>query len=187
MKRSDISFQECITKGISLLCLFLILGFSEKPNQKERIEWKGQKLVWADFKALPDKLSPQAAVTSTGIEYKLNIRNDSISINVVCYFRPDLSWVKNPTNHLLNHEQLHFDITEYYKRNFEQQARALIRKSNSKDFPKLKTAMAELYKLKMNELYNEQELYDQETNSSRNIEMQNKWRKKYNELLGVKF
>jgi len=135
------------------------------------------KLVWKDFQANPDKNSSAVAITVSGITFGFSITQTSTEEVISCdtevsaHFYPEKSWYKpkSANNHILNHEQLHFDITELHARKFRHEI-SLIKISNSIEND-LKTLQKNINK----QLAQMQNLYDEETNHSRNIETQAKW------------
>jgi len=87
-------------------------------------------------------------------------------------FFPEQSWYKPniADAHVLGHEQLHFDITELHVRKFRKRI-SLLKVSNT-----IKGELRELNKTINKELAAMQDNYDAETNYSRNIENQSKWK-----------
>lgn len=80
----------------------------------DRILWSSStKLKWEDFRGVPDPLSKYRAMTFSKIDLKHELFNDRIVLEMSSSFNCLLSWSKNmKSNNLLEHEQLHFDITE---------------------------------------------------------------------------
>ncbi len=89
-------------------------------TEEKRIKWRADdKLTWDDFQAYPDYNDFQiAALTSSAISYRYYCMDDQLHVTVDAIFRKEESWVKPEamTPHYLEHEQLHFDITELYAR-----------------------------------------------------------------------
>ncbi len=134
------------------------------------------KLTWADFKGQPDSESDAVALTASGITFGYAVKTSGerivdFSTTVEAHFYPNKSWyLKEKSNaHILEHEQLHFDITELYARKFRQQLTKLKVNQNVKaQMDRLHTAI--------NEAVNEtQRRYDKQTKHSMNIEKQNEW------------
>jgi hypothetical protein len=163
-------------KRLSLFLPFFLLFMSVNAQD---IQWSASsKLSWSDFKASPDDSNPFFAVTRAGFGYKYNADQDSIHVTTSTNFKPAQSWVKKPSDHLLIHEQLHFDIAEYFRRIFiERISKATIAFGNAKQ------SLPDLYSQTIAELRKEQLKYDEETNHSINKELQEKWRLKYQEKL----
>ena len=101
-----------------LLSLFLS-GQSHFIRDANEIEWHpDRELSWYDFKAYPDFGSHFSALSSTYLEetHGCNEAGD-FYFEVKAFFVQDLSWSFDKTSvSLLKHEQLHFDITEYFAR-----------------------------------------------------------------------
>lgn len=152
--------------------------FFTKTSAQETILWSKNKLSWSDFKAAPDDSNPFYALTHTGIAYRYNANADSLHLETNTNFKPQQSWVKKPSEPLLAHEQLHFDIAEYYRRVFlDRLNKTPITIANAKQI------IPEVYERTLTELRKEQTAYDEETNHSINKEAQEKWREKYQRLL----
>ncbi|TYB80203.1 hypothetical protein ES676_00610 [Bizionia saleffrena] len=90
------------------------------------------KLSWADFKGKPSYNTKAAAVTAAGLSFKysVNKRDNQIvgfKVDISADFYPEHSWCKKEsvTDHILAHEQLHFDITELHARYFRAQVQQL--------------------------------------------------------------
>ena len=158
-----------------LLLIFLASLFTTSVPE-ERIAWSPtNRLTWADFKALPDYEVPWAATTSSGISFGFsgNIKGGEVTYTaeVECYFYPTNSWYKKElaTEHLLAHEQIHFDISEIH-------ARKLRRRIASFDFTEdLRNEMNGLYEMTNAEMKQMQEQYDQETKFSLDQAAQERW------------
>ncbi|NIK92479.1 hypothetical protein GZ212_10000 [Mangrovimonas sp. CR14] len=158
-----------------LLCLspFFISDKSSEPS----IKWSGaQKLQWDDFKGKPNNNTKAVALTASGIvfEYALKTSDDNIigfEPKVNAFFYPEKSWVKlaDTTSVILNHEQLHFDITELHARRFRMELGAVkISRQLVQDIDRLHLQINRDW-AKM------QENYDRETNFSRDLANQLKW------------
>src|SRR5690606_30202906 len=89
---------------------------------QEKIFWQEDGLSWNDFKSAPNQSSSFHANTSAGISYSWGIKNSNgiieLNYEVLSFFNPENSWVKpgSDNKYLLQHEQLHFDITELHAR-----------------------------------------------------------------------
>ena len=89
-----------------------LLNFGQDKNE-ELIDWNAtNRLTWNDYKGNPDPNSGAAATTTSylGIEY--NFKNNTVTYKIVCRFSKNKSWGMYKTDHILGHEQGHFDITE---------------------------------------------------------------------------
>jgi len=156
--------------------IFLLFCF----QQDTEIVWQKERaLVWEDFQAKPDVNSPAAAVTASGLtfNYSLSKQNGRIigfETMVISHFYPEHSWCKKDqiTDHILSHEQFHFNITELHSR--------LLRKefSKLKINPNIANQIKELHRKANKDMGLMQKAYDSETDFSRNHEQQAKWQKK---------
>lgn len=99
------------------LLSFIILGSSNKSTE-DVIYWSEDRaLTWSDFQGKPDyNYEDISALTSSGILHFKGCENDKIIYEIKAYFEKDYSWVKEEalTDHHLQHEQIHFDITQLY-------------------------------------------------------------------------
>ncbi len=162
-------------KHILLVSLGLcsLVGFSQ---EKEAIPWASNlKLQWDNFKANPPKDSRVAAITASGISYQFSAIEKNGRVELDCeigtYFYPNESWYRPETANLiiLSHEQLHFDISELFARQMRERIREFSFTKNVK--AEVKTIYSEI----LSEMRDFQELYDLETNFSRNVEEQLRW------------
>lgn len=153
------------------LCLMMACygGFAQ-----DSIAWKPDyKLKWEDFRGVPDRTSDRIAITVSNIGYSLGYNKTSYSVKVKCVFVKRKSWTTTADSAVLVHEQGHFDISEIYARK--------LRKAFKEYKFNPQTVQADLKAIftRLNSdrrLYNE--LYDIETDASRNPTMQKQWNKK---------
>lgn len=161
-----------------ILCFFI---------NKESITWsENYKLSWGDFKCAPDMNSNATAITASGITFGYNVKKEndkvkSFKVKVEACFYPEKSWVKSEEadNHILGHEQLHFDITELYCRKLRKAISEMSLSQNIND--KLDKIHAKLV-VELNDFQNQ---YDIETDFSRNFVSQAKWQEFINNELDV--
>ena len=104
-----------------LLLVMLLPLMSAAPlpsaNIEGEIRWtKDARLTWNDFTGRPDRMSNMDALTESGITFSWNCDSRGFRMEAYAIFVPSGSWVKEPTNSLLLHEQGHFDITEIHAR-----------------------------------------------------------------------
>jgi hypothetical protein len=153
-------------------------------QEEEAILWNPeQRLTWANFKAEPPKNSEIAATTASGLSYQFSTteKNGKYELDYIVgtYFYPDRSWYQSNIcdEVILSHEQLHFDISELY-------ARKMRKIMDNTTFTKnVKAEVKAIYREINKELAEFQQVYDHETNYSRNIEQQLSWNKKIKEAL----
>lgn len=158
-------------KLITGLLLFIAFAFTDDNHI---IWWKdSQKLQWTDFRAKPDKSSPYKALTESGIKIEIAAKGNDATIVLRTYFDKNNSWKKEENDNLLQHEQLHFDITELCTRKFRQ-------KLDGKTF-KISTFQSQLNAMH-SEAFREskqmQQQYDNDTDHSVKTAEQQKWNRK---------
>jgi hypothetical protein len=162
---------------LSALLLIIICLCSFKVNNvavdKDVIIWdKDVKLTWDDFKAKAPKTTTLGATTDAGIMLNTVSSSPDVEISIKSIFKKSKSWVKTKTDLLLNHEQLHFDISELFAR----KTRKIFaeKKFNKKS---LSNEMTALFKSQMLKLEAYQSKYDKETDHSRKSDKQTLWEK----------
>lgn len=165
----------------SLIVLFflqignLINDFdSINNNKKDVIYWNEMnKPNWSNYTGKAEN-NGMVAQTASKIEISYGIRNNVISTQVGSSFIPYESWVKknHQSDYLLNHELLHFDITEVYARKLRK--RFDLEVKTVKDYSKID----KIYSQTMAEWEKEQDLYDFQTNHSINKAQQVLWNEK---------
>ena len=139
-------------------------------NNARNIPWEdSKKLVWSDFKARPDGRVDADAVTAYSISIEPEMQNDRIVLMINNNFLKHESWVKEESDHLLTHEQGHFNIAEIYVRKLRMEINALEYSQSLQD------EIDVIYERIFNELDQMQQKYDRETNLSRNKNAQKSW------------
>lgn len=137
------------------------------------------RLEWSDFSGKPIEGTSVVAVTASGITFSFSTKKTSTRLVDYDYivkadFYPEKSWYSKhrSTDNILNHERLHFDITELFARKFRQRiATTRFTLDISRQMERLHNAInAELEAL--------QNQYDSESNHSQNIEKQKEWQAK---------
>ncbi|MFD1615078.1 DUF922 domain-containing protein [Gelatiniphilus marinus] len=161
-----------MAKILLVLCCFVYV--QDEPTRSWNASYK---LSWADFKGQPNHNVSAVAITASGISFGFSVRETDSKVvgfttEVFCYFYPEQSWYKPnlADNHVLGHEQLHFDITELHVRKFRQRISGL-KVSNT-----IKSELRQLNKTINKELAEMQDKYDAETNYSRHLENQETWK-----------
>lgn len=163
-----------------MIRIFLIICcFLSVQKDEPIISWnEANRLSWADFKAKPINTSSAVAITASGITFGFSITQTEsnkvvgFTTEVFAHFYPEQSWYKieSTDNHILGHEQLHFDITELFARKFRRRISQL-RISNT-----VRNELKEIHNSINKELSQMQNKYDNETDYSRNHEAQAKWK-----------
>jgi len=153
-------------------------------QEDEAMLWNPKlKLSWADFKGKPFKTAWAAATTASGISYEFSaLERDNgyeLDYTVSAFFYPNKSWYQPHLcdEVILSHEQLHFDISELFARKMRQLLAETAFTKNAK------AEVKAIYRRINKELAEFQEVYDRETNFSRNREQQLRWNKKIAEAL----
>ena len=166
---------------------FLVLTYSlggVLVADGQLLRWRADnKLTWADFKGLVNTASTRDAHSRTIIRNSYDAvrhgRIYQIKFGMVAGFDRAGSWVRPhaKTIPLLKHEQLHFDIHELYVRKLYA---SLSRYNYTGNYDaEAKSIFAGFVK----ELRAAQELYDAESDHSRNKDKQLEWEKKISEQL----
>jgi len=157
-------------------------------QEYETIPWNSeQRLSWSDFKAEPSNQGRAAAITASGISYQFSTMESNgeyeLDYTVHTFFYPNKSWYHAEVcdEVILSHEQLHFDITELFARKM----RRLL--AETKFTKNVKSEVRAIYRRINNELAEFQNLYDDETNFSRDKEKQFLWNKKIEDALKSNF
>ena|SRR5689334_6100647 len=163
-----------------LILFFTLIDTSARPRPMDSfIDWSAQrKLNWEDFKAQPDGISVNAALTSTRIDIDYSLNNREFKYKITCQFDPAKSWGRVKNDYILSHEQAHFDIAEIHARLLNKALKNY--KFNAKT---AKDDIGQIYQQLMNEHHSMQDQYDDETNYSRNETRQQEWKKKIADTL----
>ncbi|MCF8465466.1 MAG: DUF922 domain-containing protein [Flavobacteriales bacterium] len=161
----------------SLITILAMGSTAQSQNNecKDCIPWnENRRLRWSDFKASPKKLSPNEALTESGMSIELNCDGKTSTAVVKCYFNPHKSWTKDKESvQLLSHEQLHFDITELFVRRLRKQLAVF-----GNDCDKLSKHIQEYYDRNYKDFVAYQDDYDRESQHSINTEKQAYWQQK---------
>lgn len=149
----------------------------------EVIVWSPDlNLTWSDFKAQPSN-NRAAATTASGITYRYttDVIGDVMKVDftITAHFYPNKSWYRPELvdTHILEHEQLHFDISEIFARKMHE------RMATTKFTRNVRKEVRKIYNQINKEMNDFQDTYDTETNFSRNREQQEFWKQKIDELL----
>jgi hypothetical protein len=163
---------------LPLLLLITIaqLGFAQqkkKPLQDTLIWKKDIVITPSDFKG--KKLNgPPANAYTTLLLYTKDEKSAQM-LYVEAVFLRSKSFLNDKSSITLQHERLHFDITELF-------ARKLRQRIIQKDFTKVTTDIGEeikkMYDQINSEWAKENELYDKEVSSGQNVVKQKEWEQK---------
>jgi len=168
-----------MTKYFIFFLLVTPLIAIAQNNNDELIDWSlSRRLTWNDYKGKPEPESGAAATTTSylGIEY--DFKNNTVTYKIVCRFSKNKSWGLYKTDHILGHEQGHFDISEIF-------ARKLNKETGEYKFNKTtyQRDLQKIYNDVMDEKEKFQTRYDNETDFSRDKEKQSEWLKKIEMML----
>lgn len=161
---------------IFILSFFLSLGLVNCSNSfaQDTIQWRiDDKLKWEDFQGNPDTTSEYKAITAAEVKYILSYTVSSFTVKVTCAFDKRKSWTSSSDSVGLAHEQGHFDIAEIFARKLRKAFKEYIFNPNTieAEFKKIFSSIKAERKA-----FND--LYDKETNFSRNKTKQGYWNKK---------
>lgn len=139
----------------------------------DTIYWQpSRKLTWDDFRGRPNRSDESVALTSSGIGMVFRSGADGVpKIDVTCTFFCKNSWVKNEGRNdtVLQHEQLHFDLTELYARKLRKAVDQL--KPADRKWPTIQ----KIYTGMNRECDERQNRYDRETNHGIRRTPQQEW------------
>ena len=171
---------------IALMMLLLTIAGAQAQTNNGIKRWSvGYPLQWTDFNGKPD--SPEsiyAAATYAGLELDVAEISSSrrVKFRVRAVFDSRRSWAHpdRKDDHLLAHEQLHFDIAEVYARKLERKLNSMQLKVKDKEIAK-----------KLVQKYNqvqmqEQERFDKECFHGLDREKQLGWRTNVDKELRIK-
>lgn len=162
------------------------IGYSfGQENCEDFVIWSNnERLVYDDFKSEQDTTFltynlPPNAVAATKI--KLCFSNNDpgiIEFQVINKLLKNKSWMVSKSGYALNHEQIHFDISEIFSRKIREKLTALT-SINEKDINTYQTAFSTL----LQERINYQQLYDDETHHGILVNKQTLWNSRIREEL----
>ena len=166
--------EDYAMKSSLLLAAFIFPLLILLQRDDDYIKWQEErKLTWDDFKAVPVKMGSTAAMTTTHLGFGYSISNGVITYKIDCRFETKKSWGLVKNDWILKHEQGHFDIAELFARKLNQQTSEYKLNRNS-----FKTDLDAIYKSVVDEKEKYQQLYDDETDYSRDKKKQEDWLKK---------
>ncbi|MFT4697845.1 MAG: hypothetical protein ACI9SJ_000976 [Flavobacteriaceae bacterium] len=157
---------------------FLFIFFFLFPSEVDPVKmtWSdSQKLTWEDFQGKPKLNSGYVATTNSGMSFSYSYSKSGNDIDydykVHSYFYPETSWYipSKVDQHILNHEQTHFDISELH-------ARILRKKIGNTVFSEnIKSEIEKLYSETEQERVAMQHQFDKESDHSKNRERELQW------------
>ena len=179
--KKEIENKMVITKQLILLFLFWLncnFSIAQDSNMSNPVKsfgadtilWQRDSLLsFSDFKKKPN--GSFQGLTYSGLY--LDMKQEDHLVKVYCYvlFICKESFLKDSSESLLKHEQLHFDITELYARKMRQQ---LSQKNPDKE-KSISSAIQKTYNSIVIDLNDEQNRYDKETIHGTNEIKQLQW------------
>ncbi|MBL4663729.1 MAG: DUF922 domain-containing protein [Flavobacteriaceae bacterium] len=155
----------------------LLLFLSPDISEEEKIIWdENRKLTWADFKGVPSGPLDFVASTNSGVSFSFSYKErngvGTIDYTVLSNFYPVLSWYRpsKVSAYILEHEQMHFDISELCARKLRKSLSNVPRNRNFKENTEVIYQENEAYRREL------QTRYDIESDHSNNKEEEYKWR-----------
>lgn len=168
---------------MKIIIILFFLSFLPQEHETKLLWDEDRKLTWQDFRGTPDRSIGFVASTNTGINfgYSYTLSNGEVSVeySVESFFNPQKSWFIQGqiSQHILNHEQTHFDISELH-------ARMLRKRLDSKRFTKnVKSEIERIYLQMESQRKAMQKKFDQQTDHSRNVEKEIQWEDRVAKLL----
>ena len=134
---------------ILVSCVLLTSPIRAQDSDDTLIFWdKNYKLQFEDFRGkVPLHVGLEVAATGTHIKvigfWEDNMPNFSVEV----YFLKNSSWIKDSTNKIIKHEQLHFDISELTGRKIRKGVLELRKghQNNLEDYQQLIKALLEYH------------------------------------------
>ncbi|HEY0680458.1 MAG TPA: DUF922 domain-containing protein [Chitinophagaceae bacterium] len=162
--------------------LFIILIFAlatMNNNPAGLVDWNPERrLTWEDFKGKPDPSTGNAALTSTSINIDYSYNKRELKYSIRCQFDPTKSWGRVRNNHILGHEQAHFDIAEIHARLLYKMLRNYKFKAST-----VNEDISRIYETVMQKHHEMQSDYDGETDYSRRPPLQQEWQSRIADAL----
>jgi hypothetical protein len=161
--------------------MLLLFWLNNKAQVRcDSIQWsETQALRWNNFKAMPDNTVPYGALSEVNISYEYTTTGKFAQFHFSCCFSTCHSWIRaNARPGLLAHEQEHFNLAEYYKR---QLAEIIVNEKFSRSTIDAKVdSIGKLINQRRLEM---DVLYDQETKHSLDGGKQAIWSEKIRQML----
>ena len=163
---------------MKLITTILLLFFlAPDISEEEKIIWnEDRKLTWEDFQGEPSGPADFVASTNSGVSFSFSYKErngvGTISYTVASNFYPALSWYRSSrvNEYILEHEQLHFDISELCARKLR---KALSEIPEDRNFKANSEVVYQANEAHRREL---QEQYDSDSDHSNVKEEEYKWR-----------
>jgi hypothetical protein len=166
---------------VAIACLCIALLSNADGDGKKR--WsENDKLTWRDFKDTLITGTHRAALTTSGMLVNFHQAGpDSLIITAYSQMDPAKSWVntsREKSDYILEHEQYHFNISEYWCRKFKKDV------SMTRFTAKTVKEKIQMLQRESRTACLEMEVeYDKDTNHSEIRDAQHKWERRIDELL----
>jgi hypothetical protein len=168
---------------IALSSNFIFFGQIKYENDSIIIWNKERKINWGDFKSANkiNSYENAKAVIAWSVAIfpkKINCINIHNAV-LIAKMNKKKSWVREGSDYLLTHEQIHFDIAELFARKIRKELDRMLytdMNCNIEEF-------FMIYKNYTDDLKQYQILYDNETNHGLNVNAQLEWNDKIREML----
>lgn len=167
-----------MSQSIRFALVLLLVSFTSRvlAQDEHKLTWRKDSLLkWADFKGVVDTSSKFHAISLCGIfsTYKWTVKNNKYTFTFAggSFLNTDKSWsiTKKQTPELLRHEQVHFDIAEIFSRIYLQMLNGTTYTAT------FKTTIDQILEENLRNLKVMQDLYDEQTDHSKEKKMQAKW------------
>ncbi len=144
---------------------------AKEKEDTDAIPWEEERLLtWADFKCAPVRNTEAVASTNTSLGLAYQLTSGKLTYQITCSFSKTKSWGLLKTDYILAHEQGHFDITEIYARKLHHALQAYQLKTKT-----FQQDVNAIYKKIVWEKENFQNMYDGQSDHSRNKKVQANW------------
>jgi hypothetical protein len=149
----------------------MLPGWVQAQKNDDLIHWnKRHQLSWDDYQGKPEPAATAAASTATYLGVEYSFKDGKLGYIITCSFSRSRSWGLHKNDHILAHEQGHFDIAEIFARKLHQRLKAY-----QFDKKTYQTDLRDIYENTMDEKEEMQNRYDRETNHSIDKEKQAEW------------
>lgn len=168
-----------VLHAMKFTSFLILLVFSAQAHAQD-IAWSvSNPLSVQDFKGKPDASVPYFAMTYSRIGQKMALENGVLRIEVTHFFDPVRSWMRKEKadSALLQHEQLHFTLSEVYARRVQQKLKTITPVKN------LQAAIRSVVEEELRTMNEQQDAYDRETKHGTNTAEQLRWSQKIAEMM----
>ena len=171
-------FSVVVPVLLGLLIMTLSIFFNESSNKATNIRWSERLLTWEDFTLVDSLENDYVATIYSDFSAPNSISKDNSQ--VYAYMSPlNSNRLKDEYDsyNVLNHEQYHFNITEYVTRLLRKE---LVNQNLENLKPKYIKSLKARYEVKLDSLQN---VYDSITDHNGEYELQRYWELKIDDWL----